>query len=374
MVAEAPVKLLATQESNFIDCGSDDQVLRIAAHPKGGPERLWFDVSFECDPGPQTIGCELHYVDSTLDYVPGNVYPVFQIDDAPWQRAARAVERLHADGRVVLHWEIPRPRHHGRVALCFPYGEQMIAHWAERTSFEVSQIGVTSLGRTLRRYANYVGEIDASTPGVYITARQHSGEVPGSWVLEGIIEAMSPRQPGDPMIWVVPFVDLDGVATGRYGKAHWPFDINRAWYRAGTSHEVVACRADAERWSKRCRPRLYLDLHAPRLTDPDVFFLYSSEEPNPSALQFMELCRGTLGDRCHERFIRRGNHYFALAEELQMHPGSVADEYFEKTYGIAAVTLETSYQEIAGKPADVDAYREVGRRVAAAIRHFCSAE
>ena len=66
---------------------------------------------------------------------------------------------------------------------------------------------------------------------IVLTARHHACESTGSYVLDGIIRAMSRRPPAGCTVFCVPMVDLDGVTAGDQGKDRAPHDHNRDYGR-----------------------------------------------------------------------------------------------------------------------------------------------
>lgn len=102
---------------------------------------------------------------------------------------------------------------------------------------------------------------------VLITARHHAGESMASYAVEGFMRAVLAdtefarnfrRQVA---VYVVPFVDKDGVEEGDQGKARAPRDHGRDYGGQSLYPEVAAIRALVQ----RIRPEFVLDLHCPWL-------------------------------------------------------------------------------------------------------------
>ena len=62
---------------------------------------------------------------------------------------------------------------------------------------------------------------------ILLTARHHSCESTGSFVLEGVIDELISNPISGYKFVVVPFVDYDGVVDGDQGKDRYPHDHNR---------------------------------------------------------------------------------------------------------------------------------------------------
>lgn len=103
---------------------------------------------------------------------------------------------------------------------------------------------------------------------MYILGRQHAGESPASFVMEGVISTLlSSRVEScelrDRFIFkVVPMVNPDGVVVGNYRTNLSGSDVNRKWdFPAKAIHPEVfhIKRKLAE---DRKEVRFFLDLHA----------------------------------------------------------------------------------------------------------------
>lgn len=72
-------------------------------------------------------------------------------------------------------------------------------------------------------------------PIIYVIARQHPGETPGSLIVEGIMKTMlSSRLEMEELrenftIKIVPMINIDGVVNGNYRSNFSGNDVNRQW-------------------------------------------------------------------------------------------------------------------------------------------------
>jgi hypothetical protein len=266
---------------------AERDIVYFSADPHGGTEALWFYLRIvECSDRP--VDLVLTNIDSCLGGAKGwqSVRPVVRQAGGTWERLLPGhVEELD-DGRHQVAWTI-EPRYDSfEVALCFPYslGDLEMTRAACRGYWELDLIGVTAQGQQLPRLANnYRGD---EVPGLYLIARQHAGETPGSWVLDGLLRhAAQALDPSQLVIWTTPFAHLDGVVQGDYGKDPFPWDLNRAWTTPPMRHEVRVMQSDMTRWSQRCQPALVLDLHAPSPGEADGAYFFLPRETRPE-LQF----------------------------------------------------------------------------------------
>ncbi len=244
-----------------------------AADPKGGAEALWFNFRVE-ESEPERAAHETLVL--TLAFF-GNLRgadnpqvcrPVIREPGKPWNRLKSPQETRLTDGQLLLSWTIAYPVAPVEIALCYPYDRDDLAalrkhckgYWSE------NPIGLTQQGRPLTRLDNGVrgGAESATQPkGLYVVARRHAGETPGSWVLDGLLSAFSRARSPAWCVWAVPFANPDGVVAGEYGRAPGPHAPDRAGEGVPRRHETLVLEHDLRRWAAQCRAELVLDLHAP---------------------------------------------------------------------------------------------------------------
>lgn len=112
-----------------------------------------------------------------------------------------------------------------------------------------------------------IGEPGKGKLGMLLTARHHACEALASYVMEGFLhEAISESEAArrfreTHVLYVVPFVDKDGVEEGDQGKNREPHDHNRDYGDAPMYPEVKAIQELAGRTPLQ----ITLDLHCPAL-------------------------------------------------------------------------------------------------------------
>lgn len=342
--------------------------LRFTPSAHGGAERLWFNARIRNRGG--AAGAPLRLVLCEAEHLLGGgggppVHPVWRADGGEWQRLEAGVERRLDDGRLEVSWEVPAPTAAAQLAVCLPYGEEELRATvaADGDYWHCARIGTSAHDHPLLRLSNAVPDVDDPRPGIYCTARNHSGETPGSWALDGFLRRCAELASDEVAVWAVPFVDRDGVEAGDYGKDHWPRDVNRAW--TGTQsyrHEVAQVQRDARAWARRCVPTLALDWHAPGMRDnrPHVHDEACEREPLTDALA------AACGVEA-EGFRHNAAYGPALFRELGM-DGDVPNcgNWFRRSFGIRAVTMEIPYMLIGDRPLLRADYHRLGGHVAEA--------
>jgi len=339
-----------------------------AAHPHGGPESLWFRFRV-CGGAPNGIRLVLRHARTMLGADrPEALRPVVRSDGRDWCRLQPGTGEQFPDGRTDISWMVGAFYSDLDVAFCYPYGRDEVEALRRETGacWRADVIGVSQGGRPMVRLSNSYGAADAHRPGLFIVARQHSGETPGSWVLDGFLRAIAELEDRAPLVWAVPLANIDGVEGGDYGKDNFPYDLNRAWGRPPMRHETLVIGTDVAVWKTRCRPVLVLDLHAPGACEREGMYAYvlrpdAWPELHGQALTWAERLKASLGPAyAAENFVRTADY-----PSRWMSPTFV--EFAAKEHGICGLSIETPYALIGERELSREDYREAGARIAAGI-------
>lgn len=353
---------------------SDGWAVAFSADPHGGPERLWFCFQLrqeDATDGPiGRVRLVLRHLQTMLGGggAPQNIYPVLRLADGDWQRLSGGTPEPQPDGQCYASWIFDVPARSADIAVCYPYGMPEVNGLVRESNgyWRADTIGVSQNARPLVRLSNDYGQAGGTRPGLYVTARQHSGETPGSWVLDGFLREVAARPETAPLVWAVPLTNIDGVEQGDYGKDNFPYDLNRAWGSPPMRHEVMQFQADIGRWRKRCRPVLAIDFHAPGLCEAEGAYVFL---PKPRDYQGLNETARVWADRIASALTGE------YASEVSF--GRVANyasrwetptftSYFCRL-GICAFSIETPYGAIRGKVLTRERYREIGQRMARAV-------
>lgn len=345
--------------------------ISFAAHPHGGPEALWFcfRVARENGGGNRKIRLVLKHSSNMLGGgQPHNMRPVVRRAGEEWQRlGAPAIEEL-PDGRNLVCWELDGPDSFLDVAYCYPYGFPELDNLLKETGsfWRRDTIGVSQAGRPLVRLSNDYGQSGGQRPGLYLLARQHSGETSASWVLDGFLRQIAAEGEKAPLVWGVPLANIDGVEGGDYGKDNFPYDLNRAWGSPPMRHEVLVMQRDMRRWKERCAPALALDFHAPGACEANGLYGFvppPEEEPahGPTTRDWAALLAQALTPQYAAAPFERVAAYASRWETPNF------TTYARREYSIPGLSLEVPYALAGERTLTREAYREAGQRIAAAI-------
>ncbi len=346
--------------------------VRFASDPCGGPEALWFNFRLEetaPDPARHTkVKLTWTYFDNVLGASGSpSCVPVCQVHGQPWTRLKQGDESRTPDGRGQVSWTIPHPAPSVEVAFCFPYGQADVDATLERSKdyWQAVPIGLSQGGRRIVRLHNSVGTPGGTQPGIYLVARQHSGETPGSWVLDGFLRHMAQIRKAGYVVWAVPLADIDGVVRGHYGKDGFPYDLNRAWGVPPMRHETLVIRRDVQRWKERCRPVLALDLHAPGACEREGVYAFTSDDENgPQAAEETKWCN-VIRNELQAEFASPDFKKVAKYASRWNTPSFA--RFMRDEMGIPALSVETPYSHTPGGVLTQKSYREIGHRLALAV-------
>lgn len=173
-----------------------------------------------------------------------------------------------------------------RFAVTIPYVqtdvERFLKKHGKSPHLKTSVLTKSQQGRKVELLQ--IGVPGPDKKAVLVTARHHAAETIASFVLEGFLEeALSSTADGkkfrdDYVLYVVPFVDKDGVEKGDQGKNRKPHDHNRDYGEKSIYPEVRAIK----KLQEKVKFHFALDLHCPTLVMKDhqvMYFVGAKEHP-----------------------------------------------------------------------------------------------
>jgi len=334
--------------------------------PHGGPECLWFCFRISSPEGEiGALRLKMKNPDTTLGGGrPENFRPVIRRGEGEWERIGTGRVAERPDGRMSVIWDLDVPAPHCDVAFCYPYGapeiDALLGDCGE--ALRADGIGHSQGGRGLVRLSNDYGTTERKRPGLYLVARQHAGEMPGSWVLDGFLREMVRLGSDAPLVWAVPLSNIDGIEWGDYGKDNFPYDLNRAWSTPPMRHETLCIRKDIARWQARCRAELAIDFHAPGGSEAAGAYCFtptpqSDADMGSATARWAETIRHALGETyAAEEFLRTAD-YPSRWETMRF-------TQFCWSQGVPALTIETPYALSGETVMTRERYREMGSLIA----------
>lgn len=349
----------------------DGTLVSFAPDPHGGPETLWFCLRIRRLDGTNTDGLTLvlkHSHNMLGGHHPEAMRPVIRYGDDPWERLPEASQVTSPDGRIELHWTVAAPEQTVDIAYSYPYGLSEVQTLMAETGevWRRDTIGVSQAARPLWRLSNDYGVPDGERPGLYLMARQHSGETPGSWVLDGFLRYIATLNNRAPLVWAVPLSNIDGIEGGDYGKDNFPYDLNRAWGRPPMRHEVSVFQWDMARWRDRCRPTLGIDFHAPGACESSGVYTHVCDpDGNRAAYDAVMPWIDRIRDALMPEYA--ADDFVHIPRYASRWETPNFRDYGWSQLGVPMLTFETPYALAKGRVLTQADYREIGRRIATGV-------
>lgn len=347
--------------------------VRFTPDPHGGPECLWFCFRVRrTNPQDAPLGRVRFVLENPETMLGGqqaaNFRPVFRAADGDWERAGAPELIELPDGRREAAWTLALEKPAVDFAFSYPYGRPELDRLIRETGeyWRMDTIGVSQGGRPLWRLSNDYGRPQGERPGLYLIARQHSAEVTGSWVLDGLLRRFAELGTNAPLVWAVPLSNIDGIEQGDYGKDNFPYDLNRAWGSPPMRHETLIFQQDLRRWTRRCRPIAGFDFHAPGAGENEGIYTFVQKAKRipdleqQAALWTRGLAEALGPNFAAVRFTRSGD--YASRWNTPRFGGFCQEEL-----GIPGLAFETPYSTIRQTVMTREKYQEAGRCIANGI-------
>jgi murein tripeptide amidase MpaA len=192
---------------------------------------------------------------------------------------------------------------------------------------------------------------DAEKKAIWVTARQHPAEVGGSWKAEGLLrwilstdpQATTLRREG--ILYMVPFMNPDGVWHGNYRVNTVGANLNREWANQdpSTAPSVAATAARIQEFVASGRDLLFFaDLHSYSILRKNFFFYSGADRAPTDQVQEIEALM--------ERFQAINPDFTMSGSSPSSDDTRLARGWVFETFGVQAVTFESAYQDVTYGP------------------------
>jgi len=268
------------------------------------------------------------------------------------------------------------------VHFCFgiPYLQEQLQEFLDRHR-DQANLAVETLCRSRKDRAVELlrlGRLDGKAEHcVLLTARHHACEMSTGWALEGFSEAVLADTPQGQWIrehaeiWIVPFMDKDGVEDGDQGKLRRPHDPWLDYAGDSLYPAVAALRERVPAWSAG-RLRVALDWHSPAMRDDRIYF--AGPRKAETAREVDELSRRlATGQTGPLVFDPRDNMPYGQGWNTEATYGSLRSfaQWAEDLPGVQlATTLELPYASVQGRDLTPESSRAFGADVARALQSY----
>jgi Zinc carboxypeptidase/Cytosolic carboxypeptidase N-terminal domain len=333
----------------------DSRTVEFAAPLDSGQRSLWFCFRVRGAKGQALRFCQRGLervlgVHESRGYAP--VCPVYRSGASDWARVDPRDVSFSADP-LAFSFAHRFADDEAYFAFCYPYTRENLAGYL--SAHASSRMRLDSPGRSDEgRDVPCLTVGDPADPNVrdlvVVLARQHAGEVTGSFALEGMLDVLLADAPlanrllGDTLFVFFPLADIDSVEAGRYGKDQYPIDYNRDWSFAPFHAGTRLMQAVIGELTQRYRLTCVIDLHAPQPGAPS--YLVPNRQSPPGGEEWLRFWDFALRfeDSC------QGLHNFRLADidpEVldwgSVYRRSLNSSYFSSRHGAVAFGVELSY-------------------------------
>ena len=256
-------------------------------------------------------------------------------------------------------------------AFSLPYTVRRFENFAEKNNLPVRTLCVSEGGRNVPYLALGNGQAENC---VVFTCRHHACESVASYVLEGAIQSLIRSVGGKPnaeflkthALYIVPFVDIDGVENGDQGKNRAPHDHNRD-YIAQPIYNVT--RAFLKLLQGK-NVRAFVDFHDPWLyggINDYLSFVYG-KEPDRALDTLAEIFQNEMRG-AYFPYEAKNN---TCLNTLWNVPAPSAKDHFAKAGSEISVSIETPYFGL--KLPKEEAFIEIGSRFVSALDKYLASE
>lgn len=265
-----------------------DDVLNVWLGVKGGePKPLWFYFRVSNVRPDKKLTINIINASSALGNPLGwsVVKPVYSYDQKKWER----IDTTFYDPiQQIFSFTIAPKQDPVYFAYCYPYTYTQLQQYLktkEKNKYLKTEI-LTKSEENRDVYLLTITDFEVTKKkiGIWINAREHSGETPGSYALEGLIDFLLSNEPLCDKIRrkfvfkIVPMVDVDGVYNGFYGKDRPPIDFARDWVKFSRP-QTLAIKREIEKWIKtNVKYSMFLDFHSPCLDEYHHVYIFHPQD------------------------------------------------------------------------------------------------
>ncbi len=210
---------------------------------------------------------------------------------------------------------------------------------------------------------------------VWVVARQHPGETPSSWMVEGLIDWLLSDDPQAAALLercsfhIIGFINPDGVIRGNFRTNGAGLNLNRQWLEPDANAPTISGAIDRmiEHQEAHDDILFFSDKHA-HSSIRENFFYYNGAQATSDELYEEMLAFKRAFNEINPDFTARGGRDGGIA-------GTTAKAWGYRVLRTHSVTFEASYQDINYGPNDgrymtVAQYKDLGADFGKTIARF----
>jgi hypothetical protein len=253
---------------------AENRVVAVAPRTVREARNIWWHFRIEGLRPGETV--EIRIED--FDRVANEIHPVYSYDRLTWHRfddRTTPYRQRFDESAVWIARNLP-----------FSYADSLdlAGELARGPHADILTLCLSEEGRPVKmiRFGDSGGE-NQRRPMVWVQARQHAFESHSSRIAAGLARWLAGASPQaeelrkHALIYIVPIMDVDSVATGGAGKDQQPVDFNRAWTEDSPWTAVRAAIAAIDRARANNAFTVFLDLHNPWYHETSHWHLWGSD-------------------------------------------------------------------------------------------------
>ncbi len=259
------------------------------------------------------------------------------------------------------------------VPYTFSYLQKRLKKWSASSFVRLDTIGYTPKGlpQQMLTITDFT-KPDSTKFKIWIHARTHPGETPGSFHFDGIVRTLLRNDEvidfyrKNIVFYLVPFDNPDGVYYGRSRTNYYGVDLEREWDKPDdkTSPEVLHLKNKMRELGKEKAFSVFLNLHS-QASSNCTFWIHSAQSTSERFYR-IENQFANLNTSDNQYFTPKDYSYSNLRSYFP--EGWLWNNYGEK---VVALTYETPYDHYStGYWVTNDNLYEIGERTVYAIGEY----
>ncbi len=210
---------------------------------------------------------------------------------------------------------------------------------------------------------------------IWVVGRQHPGETPGSWMIEGLIRWLLSDSPQAAALLencsfhIIGFINPDGVLRGNFRTNAAGLNLNRQWLDTDPQAPTIQAAIDriVHHHETHDDILLFSDKHA-HSSIRENFFYYNSAEVTSREMYDEMLAFKRSFNEINPDFNPDGGRDGGIA-------GTTAKAWGYRALGVHSITFEAAYQDVTYGPNDgrymtVERYLALGSDFGRAVARF----
>jgi murein tripeptide amidase MpaA len=217
---------------------------------------------------------------------------------------------------------------------------------------------------------------DSTKTAVWMVARQHPADAGASWIVEGLLRWLLGQDPDASrlasrcVLYLVPFMNPDGVLDGNYLTNSAGVNLNRQWPSpdsASAPSVLAVSNLMHAYFDAGGSAEIFVDIHSRAISRSNFLFFNGPDVTSPERAAEIQSFAEVL-NRINPDFTAQGSEAW---------PGdiTISSRWASDAFGIHGIVFEASFQDVEYGPFEgeymtVDRYLALGEALGKAVLEF----